>query len=153
MTCKSLIASGVACLALVAAAPAAAQDGPGYTALFPETVDNAGLFGVAGAQATIVRKLHGSGATATALFALEKGRLVFVDTTKSLRFRSLHVGTLRFGTNDATLKGVGILNGRRVGFTAVAVHNATPGVDVLRVSLGSRSGLGGRVLKGSIFIR
>jgi hypothetical protein len=152
MTCKTLISSGVACLALAAAAPAAADEFHG-TPLFPETVPGAGLSGVAGAQASIVRTLRGSGATATALFAVQKNRLVFVDKTKSLRFQSLHVGTVRFGVNDATLKGVGLLNGRRVGFTAVAVHNALPGVDLIRVSLGNRASLGGRVLKGSIFIR
>jgi hypothetical protein len=152
MTCKTLIASAVACLALSPVAPAAADEFHG-TPLFPETVPGAGLSGVAGAQASIVRTIRGSGATSTALFAVQKNRLVFVDKAKSLRFRSLHVVSVRFGANDATLKGVGLLNGRRVGFTALAVHNASPGVDVLRVSVGNRTGLGGRVLRGSVFIR
>jgi hypothetical protein len=152
MTCETLIASAVACLALSAAAPAAADEFHG-TPLFPETVPGAGLSGVAGAQATIARTIHGSGATATALFAVRKNRLIFVDKARSLRFRSLHVIAVRFGANDATLRGVGLLNGRRVGFTARAVHNAMPGVDVLRVSVGNRAGLGGRILRGGIFIR
>ena len=152
MTCRTLIASGVAFLALAAAAPASADEFHG-TPLFPETVPGAGLSGVAGAQASIVRTLRGSGATATALFAVQKNKVIFVDTTKSLRFRSLHVQTVTFGMNEARLEGVGLLNGRRVGFTALAVHNQVPGVDVLRVSLGNRVGLGGRVVKGSIFIR
>jgi hypothetical protein len=97
--------------------------------------------------------VRGSGATASAQFAIGKRELVFVDATKSLRFRSLHVQTVRFGSNDATLKGIGLLNGHRVGFTARAVHNALPGVDTLRVSLGKRASLGGQVLEGSIFIR
>lgn len=152
MTCRTLISSGAACLALAAAAPAAADDFRG-TPLYPETVPGAGLAGVLGARATIVRTVRGSGATATALFAVRKTGLVFVDRAQSLRFRSLRVRTVRFGTNDAMLKGVGLLNGRRVGFTALAVHNVVPGVDALRVSLGNRTGLGGRVVRGAIFIR
>src|SRR5262249_34633310 len=144
MTCKTLISIGAASLALVAAAPAAADDNPCCTALYPETVNASG---VAGAQATVVRVLRGGGSTARAAFTVRKNSLVFG------RFRSLHVTTLRFGSNDATLKGVGLLNGRRVAFTAHAIHNNTPGVDVLRVSLAGGASLGGRVGQGSIFIR
>jgi ABC-type amino acid transport substrate-binding protein len=152
MRCKTLISSGAACLALAAAAPAAADDFQG-TALYPETVPGAGLTGVAGQQATIRRVLRGTGSTATAVFTIGTKKLVFADLTRSLRFQSLKVATVRFGTNDARLKGVGLLNGRRVGFSAVAVHNASPGVDTIRISLGKGASLGGRVLKGSVFIR
>jgi len=151
MNLKALISIGVACLALVAVAPAAADNAPCCTSFYPETVDGAGLSGVAGAQASIVRALRGGGATAGATFTVSKRSLVLA--TSSLSFRSLRVQTLRFGSNDATMKGVGLLNGRRVSFKAVAVHNALPGVDTLRVSLGTRAAVGGRVLEGSIFIR
>jgi hypothetical protein len=78
---------------------------------------------------------------------------VFTDLTRNLRFRALKVDTVRFGLNDATLKGVGLLNGRRVSFGAVAVHNAQPGVDTIHISLNRGASLGGRVLRGGVFIR
>jgi hypothetical protein len=152
MSCRGLISSGVACLALAAAAPAAADEFHG-TPLYPETVPGAGLSGVAGQQATIRRVLRGTGATATAVFQVGTARLVFADVTRNVRFRSLKVATVRFGTNDARLQGVGLLNGRRVGFAAVAVHNALPGVDTIRISLNRGASLGGRVVRGSVFIR
>jgi hypothetical protein len=80
-------------------------------------------------------------------------QLVFVDVAKSISFKALNVQSLRFGDNDATLKGVGLFNGRRVGFTAIAVHNALPGVDTLRLSLRNGLQLGGKVLEGQVFIR
>jgi hypothetical protein len=52
-----------------------------------------------------------------------------------------------------TLRGVGLLNHRRVPFTAVGVHNELPGVDVFRISWNHGAGLGGRVVTGSVFIR
>jgi hypothetical protein len=152
MRTRTLITSGVACLALVAAAPAAADEFHG-TALYPETVPGAGLTGVAGQQATIRRVLRGTGSTATAAFQIGTTKLVYADAAKNLRFHALRISTVRFGTNDATLTGVGLLNGRRTAFTALAVHNALPGVDTIRISLNKRASLGGRVLNGSIFIR
>lgn len=151
MRCKTLISAGVACLAL--AGPAAAQEGPGYTALYPEVVPGAGLSGVAGAEATIHRTIRGGGSTATARFTVRTNRLVFVDLRRNIRFRALKIGSVSFGLNDATLKGVGLKNGKRVAFTAVGIHNATPGVDVLRISFGRGPSLGGRVLEGQVFIR
>jgi hypothetical protein len=152
MSCRTLISSGVACLALVIAAPAAADEFHG-TPLYPETVPGAGLSGVAGTQASLRRELRGTGSTATAAFRIGTKTLVFTDLTRNLRFRALKVDTVRFGLNDATLKGVGLLNGRRVSFGAVAVHNAQPGVDTIHISLNRGASLGGRVLRGGVFIR
>jgi hypothetical protein len=152
MSSRTLISSGAACLALAAAAPAAADEFHG-TPLYPETVAGAGLSGVAGQQATIRRVLRGTGQTASVTFQVGTKRLVFADVTRNLRFHSLRIAAVRFGTNDAKLQGVGLLNGRRVGFTAVAVHNALPGVDTLRISLNRGASLGGRVVQGAVFIR
>jgi hypothetical protein len=152
MSCKTLFSSGAACLALAVAAPAAADDYHG-TALYPETVAGAGLTGVAGQQATIRRVLRGTGSTATATFQVGMKKLVFVDGSRGLRFNSSTISTVRFGVNDAKLKGFGLLNGRRVSFSALAVHNALPGVDTIRISLNRGASLGGRVLEGSVFIR
>jgi hypothetical protein len=48
---------------------------------------------------------------------------------------------------------VGLVNVRRVGFTAVAVHNTLPGVDIFRISWQHGAALGGRVVRGSVFSR
>jgi hypothetical protein len=152
MSFRTLISCGVAGLALAAAAPAAADDYHG-TPLYPETVPGAGLYGVAGTQASLRRELRGTGSTATGVFRIGTKTLVYADSTRNVRFRSVKVDTVRFGLNDATLQGFGLLNGRRVSFNAIAVHNAQPGVDTIRISLNRGASLGGRVLRGSVFIR
>ena len=54
--------------------------------------------------------------------------------------------------NTAKLRGVGLLNHRRVAFAVFAVHNAQPGIDVFHISWLHGLSLGGRV-HGSVFIR
>jgi hypothetical protein len=162
MTTKSLIAGGAACLALAVAAPAVAAPRdtplpapPQGQALSPELVPGAGLTGVAGAQATIRRIVRGTGLTdsGAARFRIAPGRVSYVDPTRNVVFSSLKLASVRFGQNTATLKGIGLLNHRRVPFTVVAVHNALPGVDVLHIAWSHGASLGGRVVAGSVFIR
>jgi hypothetical protein len=168
MTTKSLIAGGAACLALAVAAPAvAARTGatPGDTeptptppqgqALSPEIVPGAGLTGVAGAQAAIRRIVLGKGLTdsGAARFSIDLGKVSYVDATRNVAFSSLKLASVRFGQNTATLKGIGLVNERRVPFTVVAVHNALPGIDVFRIAWSHGASLGGRVVVGSVFIR
>jgi hypothetical protein len=157
--------TGAACLALAAAVPAAAARAPRDTlppvpkgqALAPEIVPGAGLTGVAGAQATIRHVVRGQGLAGVALFRIDLSRpaakVLYVDPVRHVTFRSLSLGSVRFVENTATLKGVGILNHRRVPFTAVAVHNQLPGVDVFRIAWSRGTGHGGRVVSGSLFIR
>ena len=154
MKITTLALTGAACLALAAAAPAAADTGQ---ALYPETVPGAGLSGVAGAQATIRHTVRGTGFTGAALFRIDlsrpAGKVLFVDPIRKITFTSLTVASVRFVDNKATLQGVGLLNHRRVPFTAVGVHNELPGIDLFRISWNHGVGLGGRVVHGSLFIR
>jgi hypothetical protein len=53
----------------------------------------------------------------------------------------------------AGLTGTGIVAGRRVGFTAVGVHNALPEIDVFRIAWNHGASHGGVVTSGSVFIR
>jgi hypothetical protein len=164
MTISRLVLTGTAVLAL-AAAPAAAATrddaplAPAGQALFPETVPGAGLTGVAGAQATIAHVVRGAGfaGTGTARFRVDlsrsAGKVLYVDPSRRLTFTSLTIGSVRFVDNTATLHGVGLLNHRRVPFTAVGVHNALAGVDLFRISWNRGAANGGRVLGGSLFIR
>jgi hypothetical protein len=131
--------------ALALAAPAFAD--PGSTALYPETIPGAGLSGVAGASHTIVRQVVGHGLVGATAFRLTPSTVVYGS------FRSLKVQTVRFGTNAVKLRGVGLVAGRRVSFTAVGVHNAAPGVDVFRVAWNHGAALGGVVTRGLLFIR
>lgn len=162
MKITTLALTGAACLALAAAAPAAADPAPADQApvgqsLYPETVPGAGLSGVAGAQATIRHIVRGTGFTGAATFRVDLGRpaakVLYLDPTRKISFSSLQVGSVQFVDNKATLHGVGLLNHRRVAFTAVGVHNELPGVDVFRISLNHGVALGGRVVRGSLFIR
>jgi hypothetical protein len=159
MRITTLALTGAACLALAAAAPAAAAprdespQAPAGQALYPETVPGAGLTGVAGEQATIRHTVRGTGLAGTALFRIDTVKVLYVDSIRKLTFTSLKIGSVLFVDNKVTLRGVGLLNHRRVPFTAVGVHNELPGVDVFRISWNHGAGLGGRVVTGSVFIR
>jgi len=146
---KTFIAAGLAAFAL--AAPAAAAGEPGYTALYPETVPGAGLAGVAGVSHTIVRQALGHGLVGEAAFTLSPGLVSYVQG--ALHFRSLGVRTVLFGEHAVKLRGTGLLDGRRVTFTAVGVHNAQPGVDVFRIGWNHGAAHGGIVTSGLVFIR
>jgi hypothetical protein len=154
MKITTLALTGAACLALAAAAPAAADTQvPAGQALYPETVPGAGLSGVEGAQATIRHTVRGTGFTGAALFRVNLGTVQYLDPIRKITFTSLRIGSVRFVDNKATLQGIGLLNHRRVPFTAVGVHNELPGIDVFRISWNHGAGLGGRVVRGSLFIR
>jgi hypothetical protein len=146
---KTFIAAGLAAFAL--AAPAAADTGPGDTALYPETVAGAGLGGFADASHTIVRQAIGHGLVGAGAFTLTAGRVTY--SLAGLRFRSVGVRTVLFGQNAVKLRGTGLLNGHRVAFTAVGVHNALPGVDVFRIGWNHGATHGGVVTSGLVFIR
>ena len=159
MRITTLALTGAACLALAGVAPAAAApldespQAPAGQALYPETVPGAGLTGVAGEQATIRHTVRGTGLAGTGLFRINAAKVLYVDSIRKLTFASLKIGSVLFVDNKATLRGVGLLNHRRVPFTAVGVHNELPGVDVFRISWSHGAGLGGRVVSGSVFIR
>ena len=159
MKITTLALTGAACLALAAAAPAAAAprddspQAPAGQALSPEVVPGAGLTGVAGAQATILHVIRGTGFTGAAAFHVDRSKVSYADPIRKITFTSLRIGSVRFVDNTATLKGVGLVNHRRVAFTAVGVHNQLAGIDVFRISWNHGAGLGGRVAHGSVFIR
>jgi hypothetical protein len=138
-----LLAVGVGALAL--AGPAIAD--PGYTALYPETVPGAGLSSVAGATHTIVRLAAGHGTVGGIPFSVSKAQVVYG------RFHSTRIRAVLFGLNAVKLRGIGLIDGRHVSFTAVGVHNAVPGVDVFRIAWNHGAAFGGRLSTGSVFIR
>jgi hypothetical protein len=78
--------------------------------------------------------------------------VLFADSRLHLRFRSLHIASVRFGAHAATLRGNGIANGRRVRFTAVAVDNGARR-DVFRIAWGGGRTRGGVLLEGGLTVR
>jgi hypothetical protein len=161
MKLTTLVLTGAACLAL-AAGPAAAAPrdatppAPAGQALYPETVPGAGLAGVAGTQFVLQHRVLGSGSIGTANFRVDIGRnntVVYADPVRNLHFRALHIGSVSFVDNTAKLRGIGLLNQRRVSFTVFAVHNAQPGVDLFHIAWLNGASVGGRVFGGSVFIR
>ena len=145
---KPLLAGAVAARALAAPAAAIAfPPVPEGQALYPETVPGAGLSGVAGARYTIVRSASGRGTAGGALFSLTKRSVTYGN------FRSVAVHSLLFGRNAVKLRGIGLVDGKRVRFTAIGVHNARPGVDVFRIAWNHGASLGGTVTSGLLFIR
>jgi hypothetical protein len=140
---RFLLATCVAALAF--AAPALAD--PGSTGLYPETVPGAGLSGVAGATHTIVRHVAGAGRVGATPFTLTKARVAYGA------FHSVAIDRVTFGLNAVTVRGIGLIRGRRVSFVAVGVHNLTPEVDVFRIAWSHGASHGGRVTHGSVWIR
>ena len=67
-----------------------------------------------------------------------------------MQFRSLRL-SVRFGSNNATLRGVGLVGGKRVPFVVVAIDNGAHG-DVFRITWGGRTH-GGKLLSGNVVVR
>jgi hypothetical protein len=138
-----LVAVSVAALAL--AAPAAADHGgPHTTPLYPETVPSGGVLA---AEHTIVREASGGGIAAGVRFSLTLDRVRFGG------FASTKVTHVLFALNAVKLRGIGLVDGKRVAFTAVGVHNVVPGRDLFRVVWNHGAAHGGLLTAGSLFIR
>jgi hypothetical protein len=111
--------------------------------------------GVAGATKTSVRHLvraRGRTRVATIGVDLRRGpatKVVYRDLKAKLRFHSLRITSLEVRGHTATLRGVGVRNGRRVAFTVVLVDARR---DAVRVSFGGyrRSA---PLVKGFVIVR
>ncbi|HET7572543.1 MAG TPA: S53 family peptidase [Gaiellaceae bacterium] len=121
-----------------------------------------GTSGVAAAHASKHRtaRAHGTvrvrGSRRTATFSLDFRRghghkVVYRDRTHRLRFRSLRILQTRYGTHFVLVKGLGILNGRRVRFTARAIDRGAHG-DVFRIAWTHGHARGGTLLHGSVIV-
>jgi hypothetical protein len=119
--------------------------------------------GVAAVQKSILRTVRGAGSVhalgrlGSAVFSvdLSKGpgrKVTYVDARRSVAFRSLRLRSVRFATDQAMLRGVGLVNGRRVTFTALAIDHGTRG-DVFRIAWSGGSSHGGVLLSGGLAVR
>jgi hypothetical protein len=149
----------VATAAGVAAAPtaAAASTAGGGASGAPVAASSSGA--VAGVAIAAARSIVGAGSvrglgrSARAAFRVDvsASKALLTWKAKGATFRSLRLTSARFGARAATLAGVGLLNGRRVRFTATLVDNGAKG-DVFRVAWAGRT-LGGPLLGGALRVR
>ena len=119
--------------------------------------------GVAGVTKTVHRLLRGAGSVhalgrvGTAVFSIDLRRgpghkVAYVDARQGVRFRALGIGVLRFGPGRATMKGTGLVNGRRVRFAVSAIDGGARD-DVFRIAWGGGVGHGGVLLAGGLTVR
>jgi hypothetical protein len=100
--------------------------------------------------------VHALGRIGSAVFSvdLRKGpghKVTYVDAKQQVRFRSLSVRPVVFGKASATLKGTGLVNGRRVAFVATAIDHGKRG-DVFRIAWGGGRSHGGVLLSGGLTV-
>ncbi|MDX6472929.1 MAG: hypothetical protein QOK22_1745 [Gaiellaceae bacterium] len=137
---------------------------PGAPAFAPQPpaqpIETGGIGGVTKTLHRLVRgtgSVHALGRVGTAVFSIDlrKGpghKVTYVDARQGVRFRSLSVGSLRFGTASATFNGTGVVNGRRVRFAISAVDRGSR-QDVFRIAWGGGAGHGGVLLAGGLTVR
>jgi hypothetical protein len=94
--------------------------------------------------------VRGKGRAGTASFRVTASRVVYRSRTQ--RFGSLSVTSIRFGEHSALLRGVGRANGRRVRFAVVVVDRGATG-DLFRIAWGGGSSRGGTVVRGGVTVR
>ncbi|MHB8470975.1 MAG: hypothetical protein ACYDCH_14650 [Gaiellaceae bacterium] len=152
MRFKTMLLAGACALAL--AAPAAADSTAPPQALAPELVPGAGLSGIAGVHAVRYRFVRALGATAAGSFRIDfgagPGNKVVLVRRGQPTFRALRVTSIRWAANALRMQGVGIVGGRRVQFSALAVDNGLR--DVFKLDWQHRASLGGLLTHGSIVI-
>jgi hypothetical protein len=118
---------------------------------------------VAGVTKTLHRLVRGAGSVhalgrvGTAVFSIDlrKGpghKVAYVDARQGVRFRALTVGVLRFGPAHATLKGTGVVDGRRMRFIVSAIDRGNRD-DVFRIAWGGGASHGGVLLAGGLTVR
>ena len=141
---------------LAFAAPAFADQPPPPQgqALAPETVPGAGLSGVAGVRAARYRTVRATGLVAAGRFRIDfaagpGGKLV-VGSGGATIFRALRFTSMRWTANAVAMRGIGVVSGELVHFTALAVDGAKR--DVFRVDWQHRAALGGPLLQGAVVI-
>ena len=115
--------------------------------------------GVLGAETATKRFVRGKGALALrrAIFQVDlskgaRGKVVLVDRRTKRRFHTLSVSRVSFTARAATIRGTGLLNGRRVAFTAVLTDNGAAVRDVFVLRAGTLR-VSSKLVSGNITVR
>jgi hypothetical protein len=141
--------------------PSGGSSGPPFAPLPPAQPIPTG--GVAAVTKRVVRFVRGAGSVhalgriGSAAFSvdLRKGpghKVTYLDRKQGVRFRSLGLRSVRFGTASAILRGVGLLNGHRVRFAATAIDGGRRG-DLFRIAWAGGRSHGGVLLTGGLAVR
>jgi hypothetical protein len=139
-----------------APAPTVAGGAAGTTPGVPAGASSAG--GVAGVAIAASRSVvgagsvRGAGRSKTAAFRVNvsSSRLLLTWKERGVAFKALKLTSARFAAGAATLRGVGLLNGKRVAFRAVLLDKGTRG-DVFRIVWAGKS-RGGTLLGGGVTV-
>lgn len=141
---RLVVVAAAACLGLAVAGGSAAAAPPPTS-------------GVAGATYTVAHAALGIGQVGAATFSFELRHLgasstvVYVDPVHRLRFASLQISSLRYGTNAVRVTGIGLSGGQIVRFAAVAVDLGSRG-DLFRIAWNGGASHGTLVRHGSIVV-
>lgn len=153
MRVQTVLLVGVSALALAAPALADQSPQPGQQ-LSPEIVPGAGLSGVAGIRAARYRFVHALGVTPAGSFRVDfaagPGNKIVLVRGGTPVFRAVRFTSMRWASRSVLVSGVGVVAGKRVHFTALAVDGGRR--DVFRLDWGHHAWLGGVLQHGAIVI-
>ncbi|HEY2543508.1 MAG TPA: hypothetical protein VGH92_10710 [Gaiellaceae bacterium] len=144
----------VAVAALALAAPALADQAPQGQALSPPVVPGAGLSGVAGVRAARFRVVQAFGTTTAGVFRVDfaagPGNKIVLHRGSTPVFRAVRFTSMRWAAKSVLMQGIGVANGVRVRFTALAVDGGSR--DVFKITWQHRAALGGVLSSGAVVI-
>lgn len=131
------------CSALLAAAAVAVQAASAGTQF---TVRAGGL--------VLDDPFHGTTAT-LGLFRIDLHagpghKVTYVDKTKGISFRSLDLTNLVYTRTAVKITGIGLANGQRVHFTAIATDHKKTGVDAFKIAWNHQAAHGGNLRSGNV---
>jgi hypothetical protein len=105
-------------------------------------------------RAARYRFVHAAGVTSAGSFRIDfaagPGNKIVLVRSGMPVFRGLRFTSLRWASRSVLMSGVGIAEGRRVHFTALAVDGGRR--DVFKVAWAHHAGLGGTLSRGAIVI-
>lgn len=79
-------------------------------------------------------------------------KLTYVDRASGISFRALDLSTVRLVRNAVKMSGVGLVNGQRVHFTAIATDHVGTAGDWFTIDWNHMAAHGGKVVLGNIRI-
>jgi hypothetical protein len=134
------------------AKPSGGSSGGGVSGANAHPIDN----GVQSSGSAVGPARHGAagkGKVQRASFRLNVSatQVLFTWTQRGVRVRVVKLTTARFGAHAATLRGLALVNGRRVRFAAVAVDHGRRG-DVLKLAWNGGPSRGGVLRAGGLTV-
>ncbi|MGH3049244.1 MAG: hypothetical protein ACRDLK_03725 [Gaiellaceae bacterium] len=99
-------------------------------------------------------RVRGSKGKATFSIDFRRGqnrKVLYRDRAQRLHFHSLRLLRVRYGAHFALVKGLGMVDGRKVHFTARAIDRGLRG-DVFRIAWTHGHTRGGKLVHGSVIV-